>query len=1558
MACTLSVILFVIIVLQLKIMWISAQSAGITDSNTGKLNFAAKTESSQVQYFVTTDVRLLIYQTDTARNSQIEKIRNIWCQLLTAKNDCSSVQFFSWKASKEPPKSGTSIKEIAHFVIASPKFKPEVIDDAIRSKFDQLLLKNSYWGISAVTKGRNAITDTMQTKGTGSDPFALMDSVWMTYSNDDTKTQLLVQLKSLWQKTLGKGVSRLELHLVQIIPKSTQEFGAEPVKVMYLLFGDSTGHVDVDQVKLKIRQLISAARMPALLGTPFQWSSDLKALTVADVAPNPDGVLTVTHSNIIAYANNDERDQGMELIRKLWAFILNVPLTTMELSLNSTTKIRSVGPLIDDRQINNCTFIIQCSTKYLNADVIEATQKFQRLLDLTSIPFMVDTPVPVVNMTALFGYVAVTQDLFWMPANVFVLQNSTNSTTSIKDLLNTNVHLIHDKVRVYNATVETSSLFLRPLHDLWKEVLGDDAVEVQIALSNRETTSENIINVSYTVVFVSELSSWDIEAAKSRFRQLATSSADSLYVKLEPETSQLPTAILEYTRSNTKIFVIFDTVNLAYQTDKVPDLAIKALQQAWTSIIGPKAWNIRFWVYHAGSEQTFSLAGDQGMPITKLYFRVGFYCNNSEWNTTALKVKFRELVPLIRNSSLLLSVTDIDVVPQTTTPATTTTTTAPSSTDSSVSTITPSGAVFSDTIIFSYPNETQRNQILSQLRKLWADVLGQDVFDVRISVTNDNVIPTNQSANTTNHDDDPHEISYSVIPSSNQKIDVSAAKAKFQGLVQNSTIFKQRNNNLDFPDDTRPQVDVDNSCKQQWSVYGDDKEKVIHSYVTIGEIVTNQSSHILPLLKNFTLNFDWAIQAYLTILNEESIVPNGTFNSSIRYAVTVLTSNSSLESGDIYQAVKKRINDTIGSGTDSPEFRNINCSDQSKDSSLIVIVDSVQIIGNNNQARSLIMRDLFNLWKNASRDAGNVNSTVDPNIFKSTLAPLLSVANNQTVYDIRYMLRITKPVGVNFTSKSIQQKFAAIFARYFNNTDVVYRDAIAFKQLNRTSAPATTLTTAPVSTFTDSIILQYSTTAERDLAFQELGKLWAISLGIRLDAVRLFLLDITLLSTTSSQKNYDILYAVVYYPEKSISINITAANITLHSYLSNAYNVFITDQLDKGQGAPAVANATIQFSASYFANGVTFPEVAVFNALAARPKDEDHSVKPYIIQDTLRLYYENLTVRDGAIVAFQAAWSGLLGSDAMFIQLAAYAEFPPYINDLESGSKTHQLYYVVVILSRNHHIDFSAKQEQFRQFVMDGNVPYVVNFDEIYPTPEVEPLNIFTVVEASNSTSFVNITSSSDVENAVSTLYKIAIGSDARVVHAWNHDEAVTDPTNNVTVVTRYQLVLVVTNNTLLAPIAVEQKFRDLLLMTSVSAIQSGPSTKLLLKSLMDNDTNLMDDAVLVGFRDSVRLDSAVQTDQNETASTLRQAWARALDSRVSNITVTLDTILPETYALDAGPSSYTLQYTVLGLLDKSVLNINGAKTQVYGDLHLNVSPANYPITTTSTSTQLPILLP
>ncbi|XP_055329562.1 uncharacterized protein LOC129582154 [Paramacrobiotus metropolitanus] len=258
--CSLPIRLFLVVVLHRQGKWISAQSSGVTDSLMAELDHTVKTESSQMQYFVTTDARLLIYQTETVRNMQIQQIHGIWCHVLRANDDCSSVLFFSWNVTTVPPKSETSysIKEIVHFVIVSPRFKPEVSNDAIRNEFDQMLIKQAIWGVNAVDTGN-------------SDPFALIDSVWM-YSNDDVKTQLLEELKRLWQKVLGDVVSRLELHRVEIIPESAQEFDTArsvPIKVVFLVFGESTERINEDQAKLNIRQVVSGTRIPTFLWSPF-----------------------------------------------------------------------------------------------------------------------------------------------------------------------------------------------------------------------------------------------------------------------------------------------------------------------------------------------------------------------------------------------------------------------------------------------------------------------------------------------------------------------------------------------------------------------------------------------------------------------------------------------------------------------------------------------------------------------------------------------------------------------------------------------------------------------------------------------------------------------------------------------------------------------------------------------------------------------------------------------------------------------------------------------------------------------------------------------------------------------------------------------------------------------------------------------------------------------------------------------------------------------------------------------------------------------------------------
>lgn len=109
---------------------------------------------------------------------------------------------------------------------------------------------------------------------------------------------------------------------IQVVPKTMKEFGYDPVKLIFVVAGESATAINIDQAKLMVRQVLANAHLQDLLGTPFQWTSHEGPTGIPVPVLQADETLFVASSVILAYMSIEERDNALELMRKFWAFIL------------------------------------------------------------------------------------------------------------------------------------------------------------------------------------------------------------------------------------------------------------------------------------------------------------------------------------------------------------------------------------------------------------------------------------------------------------------------------------------------------------------------------------------------------------------------------------------------------------------------------------------------------------------------------------------------------------------------------------------------------------------------------------------------------------------------------------------------------------------------------------------------------------------------------------------------------------------------------------------------------------------------------------------------------------------------------------------------------------------------------------------------------------------------------------------------------------------------------------------------------------------------------------
>lgn len=118
-------------------------------------------------------------------------------------------------------------------------------------------------------------------------------------------------------------VSKVQLFPLQTVPGTPNDLDRDPVKVIFALVAESLAGIKVDEAKLKIRQVLADAHLPALFGTPFQWTSDsISSSTTDGMSLNFVESFTITYYTIIGFATIEERNTAVEVMRKLWAFIL------------------------------------------------------------------------------------------------------------------------------------------------------------------------------------------------------------------------------------------------------------------------------------------------------------------------------------------------------------------------------------------------------------------------------------------------------------------------------------------------------------------------------------------------------------------------------------------------------------------------------------------------------------------------------------------------------------------------------------------------------------------------------------------------------------------------------------------------------------------------------------------------------------------------------------------------------------------------------------------------------------------------------------------------------------------------------------------------------------------------------------------------------------------------------------------------------------------------------------------------------------------------------------
>lgn len=106
-----------------------------------------------------------------------------------------------------------------------------------------------------------------------------------------------------------------------------------------------------------------------------------------------------------------------------------------------------------------------------------------------------------------------------------------------------------------------------------------------IAVSYRRFINQTTLNISYTVLFLTEQHVVDTAATKHLFDE-NLKNRTAYGIVLEKPAEPTPENVFDVVQANSKVYSLFDTVNLAYETDKVPDIGKEALRNVWHSLLG------------------------------------------------------------------------------------------------------------------------------------------------------------------------------------------------------------------------------------------------------------------------------------------------------------------------------------------------------------------------------------------------------------------------------------------------------------------------------------------------------------------------------------------------------------------------------------------------------------------------------------------------------------------------------------------------------------------------------------------------------------------------------------------------------------------------------------------------------------------------------------------------------------------------------------------------------------------------------------------------------------
>ncbi|OWA49990.1 hypothetical protein BV898_14521 [Hypsibius exemplaris] len=1290
--------------------------------------------------------------------------------------------------------------------------------------------------------------------------FAFSDSVWAKKS-----LNIVPVLQPFWLAALAQynvsvvGITVLPMH-GNSRPESkpydgeTGPIQEQTVRLVYLISGSSSGKVDVDKARLRIRKLMAENLGAAdIWTTPFQWSADTKApsdvisatmttviQTTSTSVPTTTALpvmidtanFSFVDSLIVSYTNEKQLAQVLDLHHSLWSFVFGIPLEQLAVRFINETAVLPIASMRDQPVVHRIVFEVHSvdrqniTASSVITNLEEDRKKLRKLLQLSSTGIETELSASQSDKSGSDSLISWTNVPF-----VELYEAAPKNLTFLANY----VQLSYEEAIISNITKLDLRILTSLILQTWAELLVDEASPYRLAI---DSWKENIpplnhassMNLSYTLQMVRrENISTDFDRLKPIFHEKMTnytkvSGFALTFLPNPPNIFQVKAH-----REELDVFAVFDVVKLAYMTDSVSKSAIDTLQALWSRILGPEALKVSLDVYRTVAESSFSLSGDNGVPTNKLYFRILISCNSFNWNTTALRVKFREEIPSIRNASLLFSVVPLqDAVPVTTTTAAPLividlgSPTTPNPPPTTATSAPDSSTTIKDVIVFCYPNDTERSRHLSALRQIWADALGLNIFDIRLNYLQDIILNSTVENSTST----VHQVTYTVVRSSSRDVDLVAAREKFLLLQRNSSDFNQENCAGSSSTASVEGSDVATRSLTKWNLLQDNGTSQYCSYLLHGSLWSSANhSTVIQKASSWTEPAIGGTRVLLTVMS-------GNISTPASFSAVVISENCSLPADTLQTQVSQQLTGSslgfLNVTFSKPQSGNAttNVSDQNipNEAGVYVALDSIRLASAPTGNSTEVLHALTAAWQDAAA-WGDGPPDVKIDLLPRSESNLTASSDGVCIL---YAVRILTTKS-DLNVQNVKRKFHDLVSLRGDLYGLHVAQREEPPKVTTPSTKAVSATEAPVQPrgasneqrsfeITDIIILPYSSTAEREIGLEAVRKLWATALQADPASVVLSLKSETQLqnltvSTSVVKRIYQLNY-VVSYGTAGVKDQ-TEAKRMFDKYFSGVYGTFIPHN-----------------DAATESNGDGLPTPSSDPIAVAAKKQQAYT---YLLYDELRLKYENATVRDQALQTFQYIWTDTIGStQASLVKLVVYQESPPYLNDTLSSSIVHTIFYVIVIASDNQNLDLTSAKDSFQKRVYDSKIPFTVQVWN-YSTAKNDPNSV-----AKNSSS----------------------------------------SSNETTTRRSFRIVLLVSNNTALTSENIEKKFKETLLRISFAAVQQAVTPE------PEKRTETSENEIKVMFQQSTRLSLVSADNQERFAEDLRHAWENALKPAIVNVTL------------------------------------------------------------------------